>query len=334
MPVKNEVIRLLEKNREKALSGQQLAEKLGVSRAAVWKAVKTLEAEGYAIQATRNKGYRLRPESDALSEEGIRAFLPEDWKGYPVQALGQVDSTNLYARRFCMGDGPDAALVAADCQTRGRGRLGRTFYSPAGAGVYMSLMLRVDQPLTDFLLVTVAAAVAVTRALRRHTDAQPAIKWVNDVYVGDRKVCGILTEAVSDFESGMLEAVVVGVGINVHPAVFPQELAGLAGTVPGLRISRNQLIAEIAREIYTLSRNLKDPALLAAYRADSMVLGREVAFRLDGKERFGRAEDVGPDGSLLVQTADGPVTLRAGEISVRPCTRPAPHRKLPMKGRL
>lgn len=324
MPVKSEIIRVLEQNRDKTLSGQQLAEALGVSRAAVWKAIKALEAEGYAIQATQNKGYRLRPESDALSEEGIRVFLPEDWRDYPVQALGQVDSTNLYARRFCMGDGPAVALVAADGQTRGRGRLGKAFYSPAGAGVYMSLMLRVDKPLTDFLLVTVAAAVAVTRTLRRHTDARPAIKWVNDVYVGERKVCGILTEAVSDFESGMLEAAIVGVGINVHPAVFPDELGDIAGTVPGLRVSRNQLIAEIAREIYTLSRDLRDPALLDAYRADSMVLGREVVFRLDGEERAGRAADIGADGSLLVKTPNGPVTLRAGEISVRPRKTPAP----------
>ena len=318
MPVKNEIIRILEQNRDKAVSGQQLAEALGVSRAAVWKAVKSLEGEGYAIQATQNKGYRLRPESDAISEEGIRAFLPEDWRGYPVQALGQVDSTNLYARRFCTGDGPAAALVAADCQTKGRGRMGKAFYSPAGTGVYMSLLLRIDQPLQDFLLVTLAAAVAVTRTLGRYTDAKPSIKWVNDVYVGEKKVCGILTEAVSDFESGMLEAALVGVGINVRPARFPEELEDVAGAVPGLRVSRNRLIAEIAREIYALSRDLKDPAFLAAYRADSMVLGRQVAFRLDGRERTGRAVDIGPDGSLLVETDDGPVTLKAGEISVRP----------------
>ena len=166
--------------------------------------------------------------------------------------------------------------------------------------------------------MTVAAAVAVVRVVERHSDAKPSIKWVNDVYIGDKKVCGILTEAVSDFESGMLEAAVVGVGLNVRKTDLPKALAGVAGYVPGLAVSRNQLIAEIALEIAGLAENLRDPALMEEYRAHSLVLGRKVRWQQDGEWYTGRAAAIDDRGGLLIETGGDTVRLAAGEVSVLP----------------
>ncbi|MEG1870124.1 MAG: biotin--[acetyl-CoA-carboxylase] ligase, partial [Oscillospiraceae bacterium] len=214
MSVKSSVLQMLEANRGNSVSGQQLANELGVSRSAVWKAIKALETDGYAIEAVTNKGYLLASSNDLISAEGINNYLAAQYKKLPITALKTVSSTNTHARMMAANGAKHGTIVVSEEQTNGKGRMGRTFFSPEGSGIYMSIILRPNTHTTNAVFITTAAAVAVCRAIAKLTVAKPTIKWVNDIILRDKKICGILTEAVTDFENGMVESVVVGIGIN------------------------------------------------------------------------------------------------------------------------
>ena len=355
MTVKQELIGFLEQNKGTAVSGEALAAGLGVSRAAVWKAVKILQKEGYPIEAVRNRGYTLHADSDRISAEGIRIYLPEQWKNVPVEVLSVVDSTNTYAKKqiaagaFGASAGnpadsafhantdvlagangnaaqhaelaaPRHAIIAANEQTAGRGRLGRSFFSPADTGIYMSLVLAAGCRTEDFLPITVAAAVAVSRVIERFTDDKPKIKWVNDVWLGNKKVCGILTEGISNFENGTLEAAVVGIGINVDTEknAFPEAVQNTAVSLGTVHATRNELIAAVSAELFDLAEDLKNPVLMQEYRDRSLILGKEIYWEKDGMRHEGRAADINDAGNLVVDTEEGPETLISGEVSIRP----------------
>ena len=207
MAVKNEVAALLEQRRGTAVSGQELADMLGVSRAAVWKAVKQLQDEGYRISAATNRGYLLENETDVLSADGIRLNLPERYRELPVKVYRSVGSTNTEAKAAALRGMPHGTIIAADEQTAGRGRFGKSFYSPARSGLYMSVIQKPQKPVSDCTLITAAAACAVTDSLEELCGVRAGIKWVNDIFLGGRKISGILTEAISDFESGTVEAI-------------------------------------------------------------------------------------------------------------------------------
>ena len=176
MSVKRELIKMLEANRGQAFSGQQLADSLGVTRAAVWKAVQALREQGYAVLAAPNRGYMLSEEDDILSEEGIRLFLSAPFKNCSVKVLPQVDSTNLYARKLFLDEKGDKAMIAANEQTHGRGRLGKSFFSPADTGLYISLVWKEKRSLSSYMPVTMAAAVAVCRVIGKFCEQPPKIK--------------------------------------------------------------------------------------------------------------------------------------------------------------
>ena len=326
MAVKDEVLRMLEAHRGEALSGESVAERLSVSRASVWKAVRALRDEGHKIGASTRRGYRMEPDSDVLSEEGIRACLS---KGSPVRGvvcLASVDSTNTYAKGLALSGGTHGTLVAADRQTAGRGRRGRSFFSPPGTGLYISLILRPRIELERFQTVTIAAAVAVCRTIESLTCRRPRIKWVNDIYLDgtnglegadgeERKICGILTEAVSDVESGAIESVVVGIGLNVSTRDFAPDLARVAGSLFPGSVSRNRLAAGIAERLLDCQERLGDPELIREYRDRSLLLGRGVCFIRDGAECRGVALDIDAQGCLLLREEGGTVvTLRSGEV--------------------
>ena len=201
MTVKSSLLEMLEKNKGEVLSGERIAGTLGCTRAAVWKAVKSLREEGYHIEAGPNKGYMLAKDTNRLSQEGIRLFL--DDPDVRIDIYDELESTNQTAKKEAMmGEAGHGAFVIARSQTAGRGRRGREFYSPADAGLYMSVILKPQGTIHDSLLITTAAAVAVYRAVEQICGIRLDIKWVNDLFYQGRKVCGILTEAVTDFESG------------------------------------------------------------------------------------------------------------------------------------
>ena len=185
------------------LSGEKLAGELGISRAAVWKMIASLRQEGYCIEAVKKRGYLLQ-ETDVLSAQQIRRALAKPWREIPIQVYDCIDSTNTQAKRQLSAGWRGEAILTAQEQTAGRGRRGRDFYSPRDKGIYMSLILQPQLRIEESLLITSAAAVAVCRALEGELGGELGIKWVNDIYRGGKKVCGILTEAITDFELGVV----------------------------------------------------------------------------------------------------------------------------------
>lgn len=279
--VKSQVLALLEENRGSALSGGKIAEKLQVSRAAVWKAVEALRQEGYEISAVTNRGYSLSPTSDRLSPEGIRPYLAEPYRQAELIVYPTVDSTNNAAKRLAMDGAAHGTAVLAEQQTGGKGRRGRSFYSPPGTGLYLTVILKPGRDIQQSLLITAAAAVAVTRALHRLGKIESQIKWVNDIYLNGKKICGILAEAVTNLEDGAIEYVVVGIGVNLvsPPDGFPEELRGNVTSVQeetGVSLSRNQLAGEIISQLLELSAQRDSGVFLEEYRSRSCVLGKTI----------------------------------------------------------
>lgn len=322
MTVKQSVLRALGEARGASVSGEVLAQSLGVSRAAVWKAIKSLQGEGYRISAGTNRGYRLEEYPDLLTAEGIPAMLPLELAQLDLRVFDEIDSTNLEAKRLAM-TGLSRCAVIADRQTAGRGRLGRSFYSPPGCGIYTSLLLRPrpDQ-LADVTLLTTAAGVAVCRALEKAAGVQAEIKWVNDLYLNGKKICGILTEGVTDFESGMIESIVIGYGVNFRDdAHLPEELRPIVGSVFGAEpptVTRSALAAAMLAELLPLAEDLSSRSFLPEYRRRSMLLGREIVFSRAGGRFAAVAEGIDDNGGLVVRLPDGSrETLRSGEVSVR-----------------
>ena len=328
--LKEKILTKLEKSEKNYVSGGQLAESLGVSRTAVWKAICSLREEGYVIEATTNRGYRLEEGSDILSAAGIAGYMRNgDISG--IHVFREVDSTNNEAKKLALAGAPHGTVVAAEKQTAGRGRLGRSFESPAGTGIYFTVIMRPKADLRKALLITTAAAVAVCRSIRELTGKQALIKWVNDIYLEEKKLCGILTESTTDFETGELESVVTGIGINFRTpgSAFSEEarargicsLYGPDSDTGGTEkppVTRNELIARIIDELTDICDDLDNRSFLTDYRRWSMVIGREILC-IRGKERRKvRALDIDEWGGLVVMTEDGNrETLSSGEISVR-----------------
>lgn len=321
MSVKKELLKILEKNREKDLSGQELADRLMVSRTAIWKAMKELREEGYQIEAVNNRGYRLAGETDILSEEGIRLELTNE-AVKEVAVFRTIDSTNLEVKRRALQGEKEGLVVVSESQTAGRGRLGRSFFSPLGTGIYFSILLEPKLNATDAILLTTAASVAVARGIRKVTDLEPSIKWVNDVYLGDKKVCGILTEAMTDFENSSIQYIVVGIGINYKepPEGFPEEVKDIAGAlVDGKeKIPRNRLVAAVLDEFFTIYEELPDRHFMEDYRRWSNVLNQDVKYLEKDIWHFAKAVGIDDDGGLIVRDKDGKEKiLKTGEITLR-----------------
>lgn len=320
---KDAVLGTLWASADRYISGAELARQLSLSRTAVWKAVEQLRAEGYLIESVTRKGYRLLSGSDVLSEAGIRRYLksPE----LTLRCFDSIDSTNTALKALAAEGAPEGLVLAAGQQTRGRGRMGRSFYSPEGTGIYMSLLLRPTVPAAEATRITACAAVAVAETVEALTGRSAQIKWVNDVLLDGKKVCGILTEASLDCESGLMNHVIVGIGVNaLAPAGgFPEELQDIAGAVfteRSLPQLRCQLVAGILDRLWALCRALPERDPYEQYRARSLVLGQNVDLLSPGKEpEPARVLDLERDYALRVELADGSQRrVQTGEVSIRP----------------
>ena len=320
--MKTKLLRYLEARKGEYVSGESLAEMFGVSRAAVWKAIASLRKEGHVITAATNKGYSLVRTSDALTAEGIRASLKPASRVAKVLCFDEIDSTNNYAKKLAVSGAPNGTLVAANRQTAGRGRHGHTFESPAGTGLYMSLILRPSIDVERFQMITIADAVAVCLAVEELYPAsrgQLGIKWVNDVFFRGRKITGILTEAVSSFESGEIESVVTGIGINVSTRNFSEDVSRTAGAIfaegEEHTFRRDELCARAADHIMDFAENLGDPAIINAYRERSILTGQDITYMKDNARCFGHVEGIDDAGGLVVLNESGELeTLRSGEV--------------------
>lgn len=323
MSVKTEVLHILERYKGESISGQELAEKLGVSRTAVWKAINLLKEEGYEINGVSNRGYSLSTASDVLSSEGIRPFLNSEYKDIPITVYKTIGSTNTEAKLLTMQNALHGTVIISEEQTSGRGRMGRSFYSPSDSGIYMSIILKPNLDISDSVLITTAAAVAICLAIDKFTAtaSEPKIKWVNDIFINEKKVCGILTEAVTDIESGTINSVIVGIGLNVKTENFPNEIKETAGAIfpsDNSNSIRNQLSAEIINNVLYMLGNLKNRGFLKIYKERSMILGERIKYLKNNQWYEGYAEDIDEYGGLVVFHDDGSEeTLHSGEISVR-----------------
>ena len=321
--LRDQVLALL-KAGDAPCSGEGMSRTLGVSRAAVWKAVEALRQEGYVISSAPHRGYRLEDSPDLLSPGELAGALAGRTVGAALLCLDTVDSTNNELKRRA-DTAPDGLAVLAQEQTGGRGRLGRSFVSPAGKGLYLSVLLRPQCVLADAGMLTAWTAVAVCRALERCCGVRAGIKWPNDIMLEGRRLCGILTELELEAETAALRHVIVGVGINVSQdaADFGPEVAPVAISLAqalGRAPRRSQLAAEVLSALDDLYRAFpaQKADYLARYRALCVTAGRAVRVLRPGQVRTGTAEAVNEDFALLVRWDNGEQeALSSGEVSVR-----------------
>lgn len=324
MGTKENLLIIFEENRGAYFSGEELAERLSVSRTAVWKAVNSLRKEGYEIDAVPNKGYCLSAATDILSVQGIEKYLEPICSFIDLHVLHQVRSTNDCLREKALKNLPQGYTVIAGSQTNGKGRTGRSFYSPEDTGIYMSILLRPENCSPgQAVKFTTMAAVAACQAIEKVSDRAPRIKWVNDIYIEDKKVSGILTEGAVSLEKGSLEYVILGIGMNVYPPRegFPEELARTAGTVFMDRKSdgKNRLAGEFLNCFMRFYIGKENTGYARQYRKRSLVLGKKIQVLTSTGAREARALDIDEDCRLLVEYDNGTrEKLTAGEISIRP----------------
>lgn len=311
MPLKEDVLHELIKT-DDYISGELLARKFGKSRAAVWKAIKSLIADGYNISAVTNNGYKLIDGNKLASCSEIEAFLEGD---FDVIHYPTIDSTNNACKRLLANGKEGEFLVFADEQSAGRGRQGKSFYSPKLGGVYFSVVLRPYATLQNAVTATTAASVAVCRAIETLTDKKPEIKWVNDVYLNDKKICGILTEAITDFEQGLVESVIIGIGININEDDAPCNIENIGFL--NCDINKSRLIAEVTNELVKIACN-DYGTFIDYYINHSLIIGKKIKFIQNGKVTLATAIAIDKTGGLEIELENGGhQILRSGDISIR-----------------
>lgn len=321
--LKDEVLNALrEAKTQRPVSGAELCRTLGVSRAAVWKAVEALRREGYAIEAQSAVGYRLTAAPDRLNAAELRTA--DGVVGREVVCLDTVDSTNEEIKRRALAGAEAGLVVTAETQTGGKGRRGRSFQSLSGKGLYLSVLLKPRVPLDQVSQLTAWTAVAVCRAIEAVCNVKPQIKWPNDVLVDGKKLCGILTEMGVEAETGALSYVVVGMGTNVSQTAqdFGPELSEIATSlhILGAEVTRRELALALMAELDRMNAAFPDgrEEYFDAYTRRCVTLGKQVKLvRLDG-ETLATAERLTGAFQLVVRHPDGTEeTVSSGEVSVR-----------------
>ncbi len=321
---KQKVLSLLKEARGAYLSGERMSELLDISRAAVWKAIEGLRQEGYEIHSVTRRGYQLVASPNRLTEGEILPYLKSQYAKEHLICLEQVDSTNTYAKKLAMDGGADRTAIVANEQTGGRGRLGRSFQSPKDAGIYLTMLYRPDISPMEAVNLTAYVAVAVCEGIEAACGVRPGIKWTNDIVLGGKKLAGILTEMSVEGESGKLQSLVTGIGINVcqRKEDFPEELQEIATSLvieTGKTVSRGQLTGELINSLERMYnawlRGGGD--YWERYRRNCLTIGREVRLLRRGGEEQAVAEDINQDFGLIVRHLDGRrETVTSGEVSV------------------
>lgn len=319
--MKTEILKQLRENGG-YISGQELCERFGVSRTAVWKTIRQLEEEGYNIEAIRNKGYHLLDSCDIMTKTELESRI-EGAFGREVEYYETIDSTNIRAKRLAEEGAAAGTLVISDCQEAGRGRRGRPWISPPGENIFMSLILRPDIPPASASMITLTAALAVRAGIEETAGLSAFIKWPNDIVSNGRKLCGILTEMSAEMEG--VHYVVVGVGINANMKEFPEEVKNTATSLvleTGEKVVRSRLVAAIMKafeKYYGEFIRCGDLSGLADVY-NSYIVNRGKGIRVldpDG-EYTGQSLGIDEKGELLVKMESGEIRkVISGEVSVR-----------------
>lgn len=322
MSTRDEVLKYLETEGNSYSSGQKIADTLNLSRTAVWKAISDLRKAGAVIEASTNKGYRLVRQTPNLSLESLKKELPE----MDVYYFDEIDSTNSYCKQLAAQGAKENTLVVSRKQTQGRGRRGRTFESPVG-GIYFSFLLKPRNSSDENLLVTSAISVALTRAIKKVCDKETQIKWVNDIYLSTKKVCGILTEGIIDMEAGAIATMVVGMGINFSTPMkdFADDLQDIVislydgeDKVPS-SVSQTKLVCAVIREFNLIWNHIEDLSFLDEYRKRSNVIGKMVDLYRNNEKQSGYVEDINDKAHLIVRMdkTGEKIEIGTGEVTLR-----------------
>lgn len=293
------------------VSGEEIASCLGISRSAVWKAVQSLRNDGFIIDSVTSKGYRISSDNNKLAPELIEY-------NSRIIVLDETDSTNNYAKNLASKGAEHGTTVLAEAQTSGKGRIGRTFVSPKEKGLYMSVILRPDFPLEFSPLITSAVSVAVAESIEQLADCHTQIKWVNDVYINNKKICGILTEASLGLEYNSLDYAVAGIGINVLSHDFG-ELNSTVTSIQqetGKKISRNRLCGTVLENIGLRLSGITKKLHLNEYRRREMLTGNLISANIGSEKIIGKALGIDDNANLIVQTDSGIRTLVSGEANL------------------
>lgn len=324
--MKDKILTELKNSGEEFVSGEVLSTALGVTRTAVWKYIRELRQEGYGIESSSKKGYRLLHTPDAVNSSEIGHGLGTRVLGREIHCFEVIDSTNNYAKKAAAEGCSDGTLVVAECQTAGRGRLGRPWESSDKKGIWMSIVLKPCISPEEVQVITIAAAVAVVDAIYKATGIETGIKWPNDILLEGKKVCGILTEMSCEMER--VNFLVIGMGINVNQdgEDFPEELRNTAislkmhGGVEGI-LRRSEIIKQILYEMekqYDKIKMGKTDEIIEEWKKKSVTLGKLVRANIRNTEITGTAVDITEDGKLVVKSADGEeLEVLSGEVSVR-----------------
>jgi BirA family biotin operon repressor/biotin-[acetyl-CoA-carboxylase] ligase len=309
--VDEEILRLLKDHSTGFLSGEEISRRLKVTRAAIWKRVRGLRALGYEIEASTRTGYRLIRSPDLLTPSEVRPLLRTKWMGRRIHHFHSMDSTNSMAYQLALQGAEEGEIVVAESQKKGRGRLGRKWFSPPLTNLYLSVILRPEIPPQQASLITFVAAVATAGAIHKFSGLQPMIKWPNDILLKNRKVAGLLNEIHS--ETDRIHFVILGIGVNLNmdERMFSKEIRSLATSLKremGQSISRKAFLQTLLEELEMwYEAFLKEGALpiLKAWRDRAQIQGRPVKVTSFREVLSGTAVDVDSDGALILETREG-----------------------------
>ena len=300
------------------ISGEEISKSLNISRTAVWKYINKLRADGYIIKSVTNRGYALLSAPDIINAEEIQNTLSTTLIGKKIFYTEKTDSTNNEAKRH--SGAPNGSVFISEIQTNGRGRRGRTWQSEKGFGIYMSILQKPDIAPYEVSKITLLSGLAVAKALKK-TGLDVGIKWPNDIVIGGKKICGILTELSAEADS--VGYVVTGIGINVNNASFPTELIKTATSVfleSGKITPRAAIIRSVLEEIeplYELFLAGSFELILREYKALCVTLLKDIKVITPAGEYFARALDILPSGALLAEAGSEKKIINSGEVSVR-----------------
>jgi BirA family biotin operon repressor/biotin-[acetyl-CoA-carboxylase] ligase len=324
MSSKDQLLAYLKEEKGKWVSGESLSRKMSVTRSAVWKHILRLKEEGYVIESSRRKGYLFHQTSDLLFAREIREGLQTLVFGkQDIVYFKETDSTNLRAKHLADNGAPEGTVVIAESQTGGRGRRGRVWFSPAGEGIYVSVILRPSFSPNEAPRLTLLAAVAAAETLLSLTPLRPRIKWPNDIMVGGKKLAGILTQVSTEMDT--VDYIVVGLGLNVNtlPKGFPADLRERATSIraemnkPFTRIDLLRRYLERFEDLYGMFNRSGFQPVLDRWKGLSDIIGREIRVDLPNHSYAGKVLDVDHDGVLIMRGQDG--TLRrivSGDVTL------------------
>lgn len=317
----DDLLLMLIKNKGKYISGEKVSEQLGVTRAAIWKRINKLKGLGYLIESTPRLGHKLVKSPDKLFPEEVWAKSKLSFLGKRIYYYSSTSSTNAIAKTKAKSV-PHGTLIIAEKQEQGRGRLGRSWVSPEGVGIWLTLIIKPSIAPYDAPKLTLLTAVAVAKAIKKVTGLEPQIKWPNDILIKGKKVCGILTELSAEID--IVDYVIIGIGINVNNSDFPVDIVPTATSLyleKGERVNRLKLLIEVLsifEENYFLAKKSGFEPILTLWKRYCCNIGKPVKIIRKDKSFNGIAVDIDKDGALFVQKDDGSIIkVFSGDVSLR-----------------